>query len=162
MLDKTGAFVTIHLPGPPRGKGRPRFGRRGEFVAVPVATAAVARLDGGAAPLALLAGPCVLESRDHAFMMCEQLKKISERAGVSLIYKSSYDKANRTSIKAERGLGLVEAVLQHHRQAAVGRRRRAGHRRSRSRSDCVPCRGVGGHVRSPVADGSGSGCCGQR
>ena len=34
MLDKTGAFVTIHLPGPPRGKGRPRFGRRGEFVAV--------------------------------------------------------------------------------------------------------------------------------
>lgn len=61
-------------------------------------------------PFALLAGPCVLESRDHAFMMCEKIKAITDRLGIPLIYKSSFDKANRTSIKGERGLGLEQAL----------------------------------------------------
>ena len=61
-------------------------------------------------PFVLIAGPCVLESRDHAFMMADSLKKIAQRVGVDLIYKSSYDKANRTSIKGERGLGMDKAL----------------------------------------------------
>jgi len=61
-------------------------------------------------PFVLLAGPCVLESRDHAFMMCEKIKTVADKLGVGLIYKSSFDKANRTSIKGERGLGLDNAL----------------------------------------------------
>jgi 2-dehydro-3-deoxyphosphooctonate aldolase (KDO 8-P synthase) len=67
----------------------------------------------------LLAGPCVLESRDHAFRMCEALKAITGKLGVNLVYKSSFDKANRTSVKAERGLGLDASlkIFQELRQA---------------------------------------------
>ncbi len=61
-------------------------------------------------PFSLLAGPCVLESRDHAFMMCENLKEITGRLGIPFIYKTSFDKANRTSVKAERGMGLDAAM----------------------------------------------------
>jgi 2-dehydro-3-deoxyphosphooctonate aldolase (KDO 8-P synthase) len=61
-------------------------------------------------PFTLLAGPCVLESRDHAFMMCEGLKEITSRLGIPFIYKTSFDKANRTSVKAERGMGLDAAM----------------------------------------------------
>jgi 2-dehydro-3-deoxyphosphooctonate aldolase (KDO 8-P synthase) len=61
-------------------------------------------------PLALIAGPCQLESRDHALMMAEQLKKIAERLGIGLVYKTSFDKANRTSLNSERGLGLRAAL----------------------------------------------------
>lgn len=61
-------------------------------------------------PFALIAGPCVLESRDHAFMMCEAVKKITDRLGVGLIYKTSFDKANRTSLKGERGLGMEKSL----------------------------------------------------
>lgn len=61
-------------------------------------------------PFVLIAGPCVLESRDHAFMMCEKIKDVTQRLGVSFIYKSSFDKANRTSIKGARGTGLEEAL----------------------------------------------------
>lgn len=61
-------------------------------------------------PFALLAGPCVLESRDHAFMMCGALKEITNRLGIPFIYKTSFDKANRTSVKAERGMGLDAAL----------------------------------------------------
>ena len=61
-------------------------------------------------PFTVLAGPCVLESRDHAFMMCEKIKAVTDRLGVGLVYKSSFDKANRTSISAERGMGLDAAL----------------------------------------------------
>jgi len=62
------------------------------------------------APLALIAGPCQMESRDHAFYMAEALKKITDKLGIGLVYKSSYDKANRTSLKATRGIGLEKAM----------------------------------------------------
>ena len=58
------------------------------------------------APFALIAGPCQMESRDHAFMMAETLKDICGRLGIGLVYKSSFDKANRTSLSGVRGLGL--------------------------------------------------------
>jgi len=61
-------------------------------------------------PFVLLAGPCVLESRDHAFMMCEKIKVITSKLGIPFIYKTSFDKANRTSIKGARGLGLDAAL----------------------------------------------------
>lgn len=57
-------------------------------------------------PLTLIAGPCQLESRDHALMIAERLVKAAAAAGVGLIFKSSYDKANRTSGAAPRGVGM--------------------------------------------------------
>ena len=61
-------------------------------------------------PLALIAGPCQLESRDHAFMMAGKLKEMAEKLGIGLIYKTSYDKANRTSLTGKRGLGLDKSL----------------------------------------------------
>ena len=61
-------------------------------------------------PLALLAGPCALEGRDHALFMARSLKEICDRLGIGLIYKTSFDKANRTSIDAARGIGLEAAL----------------------------------------------------
>ncbi len=61
-------------------------------------------------PLALIAGPCQLESRDHAFMMAGALKEMAEKLGIGLIYKTSYDKANRTSLNGKRGLGLEKSL----------------------------------------------------
>jgi 2-dehydro-3-deoxyphosphooctonate aldolase (KDO 8-P synthase) len=61
-------------------------------------------------PLALIAGPCQLESRDHAFMMAEALKELTHKFGIGLVYKSSFDKANRTSISGTRGLGLEKSL----------------------------------------------------
>lgn len=61
-------------------------------------------------PFTLIAGPCVLESRDHAMMMAEKLTSMCEKLKIQLIYKTSFDKANRTSIKGARGMGL-EASL---------------------------------------------------
>ena len=60
--------------------------------------------------LSIIAGPCQLESRAHAFEMATALQEICERAGVGLIYKSSFDKANRTSANATRGMGLEQAL----------------------------------------------------
>jgi 2-dehydro-3-deoxyphosphooctonate aldolase (KDO 8-P synthase) len=65
---------------------------------------------GNAKPLSLIAGPCALESRAHALEMAEALKAIAARAGVGLIYKTSFDKANRTSANSERGLGIKQAL----------------------------------------------------
>ena len=62
------------------------------------------------APFALIAGPCVLESQSHALEMAHALKEIAGRLGVGLVYKSSFDKANRTSAASARGLGLKEAL----------------------------------------------------
>jgi 2-dehydro-3-deoxyphosphooctonate aldolase (KDO 8-P synthase) len=62
------------------------------------------------APLALIAGPCQLESRQHAFDMAGRLKEITEQLGLGFVYKTSFDKANRTSLKGKRGLGLDKAL----------------------------------------------------
>jgi 2-dehydro-3-deoxyphosphooctonate aldolase (KDO 8-P synthase) len=62
------------------------------------------------APLSLIAGPCQLESRQHAFDMAGALKELTERLGIGLVYKTSYDKANRTSLSATRGAGLDTAM----------------------------------------------------
>ena len=61
---------------------------------------------GGGRPLALIAGPCVIESRDAALRHAERLKTMAADAGLPLVYKSSFDKANRTSVGGYRGLGL--------------------------------------------------------
>jgi 2-dehydro-3-deoxyphosphooctonate aldolase (KDO 8-P synthase) len=65
---------------------------------------------GNALPLTLIAGPCQMESRDHAFMMAESLKEMCGRLGMGLVYKSSFDKANRTSLKGRRGMGLEKSL----------------------------------------------------
>jgi 2-dehydro-3-deoxyphosphooctonate aldolase (KDO 8-P synthase) len=65
---------------------------------------------GNALPLALIAGPCALESRDHALEMASALKEIAGRLGIGLVYKTSFDKANRTSAKSNRGIGLDGAL----------------------------------------------------
>jgi len=61
-------------------------------------------------PLALIAGPCQLESRDHAFDIAGRLKEICGRLRIGLVYKTSFDKANRTSLTGKRGLGLEGAL----------------------------------------------------
>ncbi|HHL42535.1 MAG TPA: 3-deoxy-8-phosphooctulonate synthase [Hellea balneolensis] len=61
-------------------------------------------------PITILAGPCAMESREHALETAHMLKEISENVGLNLIYKSSYDKANRTSIHSPRGIGLDKAL----------------------------------------------------
>ena len=65
---------------------------------------------GNRLPFALIAGPCQMESRDHAFMMAGRLAEISGRLGLGLVYKSSFDKANRTSLGGRRGLGLEKSL----------------------------------------------------
>jgi 2-dehydro-3-deoxyphosphooctonate aldolase (KDO 8-P synthase) len=65
---------------------------------------------GNALPLALIAGPCALESRNHALEMAAALKEIATRVGIGLVYKTSFDKANRTSVKSARGIGLDAAL----------------------------------------------------
>jgi 2-dehydro-3-deoxyphosphooctonate aldolase (KDO 8-P synthase) len=65
---------------------------------------------GNALPLALIAGPCALESRAHAFETATALKEIATRLGIGLVYKTSFDKANRTSARSARGLGLEAAL----------------------------------------------------
>ncbi len=61
-------------------------------------------------PLALIAGPCQMESRDHALKMAERLVRITEKAGIGFIFKTSFDKANRTSLDSPRGVGLEAAL----------------------------------------------------
>lgn len=65
---------------------------------------------GGRMPLFLIAGPCVIEREGHATMLAERLKEIAGEVGVPLIFKASYDKANRTSLSSYRGPGLVEGL----------------------------------------------------
>lgn len=61
-------------------------------------------------PFVLLGGPCQLESREHAMMMAGALKEITDRVGIPFVYKTSYDKANRSSINSQRGIGLEAAL----------------------------------------------------
>ena len=65
---------------------------------------------GGGAPLALIAGPCVIESRAMAFDLAAQLVALAKKESIPLVFKASYDKANRTSVKAYRGPGLVQGL----------------------------------------------------
>ena len=61
-------------------------------------------------PFALVAGPCQIETLDHALFVAESIKKITNKLGISFIYKSSFDKANRTSAKAQRGTSIDEGL----------------------------------------------------
>lgn len=61
-------------------------------------------------PLSLIAGPCQMESRDHAIEMASAMKEICAELGIGYVFKTSYDKANRTSISGQRGLGLEKAM----------------------------------------------------
>jgi 2-dehydro-3-deoxyphosphooctonate aldolase (KDO 8-P synthase) len=80
-------------------------------VTVPNPVVRVGSVDiGNAKPLTIIAGPCALESRAHALEMANALKEIARNAGVGLIYKTSFDKANRTSAGSERGIGLDQAL----------------------------------------------------
>jgi 2-dehydro-3-deoxyphosphooctonate aldolase (KDO 8-P synthase) len=65
---------------------------------------------GNKKPLSIIAGPCALESRDHALEMASALKEITAKAGVGFVYKTSFDKANRTSANSVRGLGIELAL----------------------------------------------------
>ena len=65
---------------------------------------------GGGAPLVLIAGPCVIESREAALRHAERLANLAARAGLPLVYKSSFDKANRTALASFRGMGLHEGL----------------------------------------------------
>jgi 2-dehydro-3-deoxyphosphooctonate aldolase (KDO 8-P synthase) len=80
-----------------------------EPAANPVVAVGRARF-GNALPLALIAGPCALESRDHALEMASALAEIAGRIGIGLVYKTSFDKANRTSASSNRGIGLEGAL----------------------------------------------------
>ena len=75
----------------------------------PIVAAGAVRF-GNDLPLALIAGPCVLESRGHALDMAGALKEIAGRLGIGLVYKTSFDKANRTSAASARGVGLDGAL----------------------------------------------------
>ncbi len=61
-------------------------------------------------PLTLIAGPCQLETEQHAIDMSGKLKEITSKAGIGFIYKTSFDKANRTSLKSKRGIGLEQSL----------------------------------------------------
>ncbi|MEQ9360747.1 MAG: 3-deoxy-8-phosphooctulonate synthase, partial [Rhodospirillales bacterium] len=65
---------------------------------------------GNGLPLVLIAGPCAMESRDHALDMAGALKEMTGKLGMGLIYKTSFDKANRTSATSPRGMGLDKAL----------------------------------------------------
>jgi 2-dehydro-3-deoxyphosphooctonate aldolase (KDO 8-P synthase) len=81
------------------------------MTAKPNAIVAVGKVKfGNGLPLAVIAGPCALEGRTHAFEMAAALKEIAAGLGIGLVYKTSFDKANRTSASSARGLGLDKAL----------------------------------------------------
>ena len=61
-------------------------------------------------PFFLISGPCQIESKEHAHKMATEIKKVTDRLGIELFYKSSFDKANRTSLHGKRGAGLEEGM----------------------------------------------------
>jgi len=75
----------------------------------PIVTAGNVRF-GNDLPLALIAGPCQMESREHALECAAAIKEIADRRGIGVVFKTSFDKANRTSIKGARGMGLKAAM----------------------------------------------------
>ncbi|MBR1229965.1 MULTISPECIES: 3-deoxy-8-phosphooctulonate synthase [unclassified Bradyrhizobium] len=77
--------------------------------AAPIVTVGPVKF-GNALPISIIAGPCQLESRSHALEVASALKEIAGRLGIGLVYKTSFDKANRTSVSAARGIGLAQAL----------------------------------------------------
>src|SRR5450755_3646240 len=77
--------------------------------AAPVVTAGSVKF-GNALPISIIAGPCQLESRAHALEVASALKEIAARLKIGLVYKTSFDKADRTSVSAARGIGLAQAL----------------------------------------------------
>src|ERR1700744_4660251 len=77
--------------------------------AAPVVTAGTVKF-GNALPISIIAGPCQLESRAHGLEVAGALKEIADRLKIGLVYKTSFDKANRTSNAASRGIGLKQAL----------------------------------------------------
>jgi len=65
---------------------------------------------GGTEPLAVIAGPCQIESRTHALRMARELRAIADETGLGLVFKASYDKANRTALSSPRGVGMEEGL----------------------------------------------------
>ncbi|MGH9443605.1 MAG: 3-deoxy-8-phosphooctulonate synthase, partial [Thermoanaerobaculia bacterium] len=65
---------------------------------------------GPGAPPLFFAGPCVIESRQHSLAMARKIKGVAEKTGAKIVFKSSFDKANRTSIRSFRGPGLEEGL----------------------------------------------------
>ena len=80
-----------------------------QSTANPVVTIGKVRF-GNDLPIALIAGPCQMESRAHALEMAAALKEVAGKLGLGLVYKSSFDKANRTSLSGKRGIGLDAAL----------------------------------------------------
>ena len=81
------------------------------FPKAPVKAVKVGRVRfGGGAPLALIAGPCVIESREMAFDLAARLVALAKKENIPFVFKASYDKANRTSVKAFRGPGLAKGL----------------------------------------------------
>src|SRR4249919_4281469 len=77
--------------------------------AAPVVTVGSVKF-GNDLPISIIAGPCQLESRAHALEVATALKEIAARLKIGLVYKTSFDKANRTSSKSARGMGLDQAL----------------------------------------------------
>src|SRR5215218_2882258 len=77
--------------------------------AAPVVTVGSVKF-GNDLPISIIAGPCQLESRAHALEVASALKEIAGRLKIGLVYKTSFDKANRTSVSAARGIGLMQAL----------------------------------------------------
>src|SRR5687767_15195231 len=95
---------------PPQASA-PRWLSGPRIVARPNSHVAVGNVRfGNDLPLTLIAGPCQMESRDHAFDMAAALQEICGRAGIGFVYKTSFDKANRTSLRGRRGVGLDGAL----------------------------------------------------
>jgi len=79
--------------------------------ATPMTTVTIGNVAfGNDKPLSIIAGPCAMESREHALEMASALKEITSKLGIGLVYKSSFDKANRTSANSARGIGLELAL----------------------------------------------------
>src|SRR5579864_7050877 len=95
---------------------QPAWSRREEDESLSAAISAAPIVDvgpvkfGNDLPISIIAGPCQLESRAHALEVASALKEIAARLGVGLVYKTSFDKANRTSVSAARGIGLAQAL----------------------------------------------------
>ena len=86
----------------------------------PIVSVGAARF-GNSLPLALIAGPCALEGRGHALEMAAALKEIAHRVGIDFVFKTSFDKANRTSGASARGIGLDQALpIFHEIRATLG------------------------------------------
>ena len=104
----------------------------------------------GSGNLFLIAGPCVIESEDHAIRMAEIIKGVTRSLNFPFIFKASYDKANRTSLKSFRGPGLKEGlrILQ---KSEEGSPRPDPHRRARSRQTSPPSPKSPTSCRSPLS-----------